>query len=444
MSEGTQAAPPAADSLSVEVREDGGATRWLEVEVPPARTAKSFERAYRGLARSARVRGFRPGKAPLSVLRRLYGSAVAEEVERELVAETLPEALERTGLAPVSEPSVDATVPAEGASFAYRARIEVMPEIPLGDVTGLPAQRPSVVVAESEVDEELETLRQKHAVLVEEPEDTAAQRGHHLTVDFVGRIDGDAFEGGSAQDHTVELGSEQWIPGFEDQLVGARAGEDRTVQVQFPDDYGSPVLAGKAAEFAVHVHALRRREVPALDDEFAKDLGDFETLADVREKIRETLLAAKERRARLEVRRTLLGALIERVPFEVPANLLRERLERRIHSAAHDLEKRGMPRELVGRQLARLEEDWRPLVEREVREEWLLQTLAKRESLQVDDVELDARIAQMAEAQGTNAERLREAYRSAEVLEALRGQILEDKAFEFLLAAASVEDVSDS
>lgn len=444
MSEGTQAAPPAADSLSVEVREDGGATRWLEVEVPPARTAKSFERAYRGLARSARVRGFRPGKAPLSVLRRLYGSAVAEEVERELVAETLPEALERTGLAPVSEPSVDATVPAEGASFAYRARIEVMPEIPLGDVTGLPAQRPSVVVAESEVDEELETLRQKHAVLVEEPEDTAAQRGHHLTVDFVGRIDGDAFEGGSAQDHTVELGSEQWIPGFEDQLVGARAGEDRTVQVQFPDDYGSPVLAGKAAEFAVHVHALRRREVPALDDEFAKDLGDFESLEQVRTRIRETLTTARERHARQELRRSLLDALIERVPVEVPANLVRERLHRRLHSAAHDLRERGIRQQLVEHQLAQWEEEWRPAVEREIREEWLLQELARREGFVVDDAELDERIGRVAEEQGVDAARVRKAYREAGVLDALRQQALEEKAFDFLLAAASVEDVTES
>lgn len=442
MSEGTQVASSAAGGLRVEVREDGAATRWLEVEVPSARAAKSFERAYRGLARSARVRGFRPGKAPLSVLRRMYGPAVAEDVERELIAETLPEALERTGLAPVSEPSIDATAPEEGAAFAYRARIEVKPAIALGDVTALPAQRPSAVVAESDVDEELESLRQRHATLIEEPEDTVAARGHVLNIDFVGRIGGEPFEGGSARDHTVELGSEQLIPGFEEQLLGARAGEDRTLQLRFPEDYGSPVLAGKEAEFSVHVSAVRRREVPALDDEFAKDLGDFETLAQVREKIRDTLVSAKERRAKMELRRTLLGALIERVPVEVPANLLRERLERRLHSAAHDLEKRGLRRELVGRQLARFEEDWRPLVAREIREEWLLQALAEREGLALDDGELDARIERMAEEQRTDSDRLRRAYREAGALDALRAQLLEDKAFEFLLATATIEEVA--
>jgi trigger factor len=182
--------------------------------------------------------------------------------------------------------------------------------------------------------------------------------------------------------------------------------------------------------------------VPALDDEFAKDLGEFETLDQVREKIRETLVAAKERRAKLELRRSLLGALIERVRVEVPANLLRERLDRRLHSAAHDLEKRGVRSELVGRQLARLEEDWRPLVEREIQEEWLLQAVAAREGLQLDDAELDERIDRMAAEQGTDADRLRQAYREAGVLEALRGQLLEDKAFEFLLATADIEEVA--
>ena len=444
MSEGTQTGTNAVrDGFAVSVREEGAVTRWLEVEVPAARVDEAFARAYRGLARSARVRGFRPGKAPISVLRRLYGPAVAEDVERELVSETLPAALERSGLEPVSEPAVDATPPGEGGAFAYRARIEVRPPIALGDVTGLPARRPSAAVSDEDVERELERLRQRHATLVEEPEDTAAARGHFLTIDFVGRIDGEPFEGGSARDHTVELGSDALLPGFEEQLLGAKAGEERIVRVRFPDDYGSPVLAGKEAEFTVHVGAVRRREVPALDDEFAKDLGEFETLAEVRERIRATLVAARERAARLALRRSLLDALLERVSFEVPANLLRERLHRRLHAAAHDLRERGVRGELLDRQLARWEEEWRPAVEREIREEWVLQEVARREGLSVDDAELDERLERLAQEQGADPQRLRKAYREAGALGALRAQFLEDKAFEFLLAAASVQDVAE-
>lgn len=444
MSEGTQAGTISQGGFDVAVREEGAVTRWLEVEVPPTRVDAAFQRAYRSLARSARVRGFRPGKAPASVLRRLYGPAIAEDVERELVSETLPAALERSALAPVSEPTVDATPPSEGGPFSYRARIEVKPPIELGSTEGLPAKRPSASVSDEDVERELETLRQRHATLVEEAEDTPAARGHFVTMDFTGRIDGEAFEGGSAREHSVELGSEQLIPGFEDQLLGAKAGEERIVRVRFPDDYGSPALAGKDAEFTVQVGSVRRREVPVLDDEFAKDLGEFESLEQVRGRIRETLVASRERRARLELRRSLLDALIERVPVEVPANLLRERLHRRLHSASHELRERGVRPELVDRQLAQWEEEWRPAVEREVREEWLLQAVAEREALAIDDEELDARIGRMAEEQRADAARLRKAYREAGALEALRHQLLEEKAFEHLLASADVEDVSGS
>jgi trigger factor len=431
------------EGLRVEVREDGAAARWLEVEVPVERVADAFQRAYRELGRSVRVRGFRPGKTPPAVLRRLYGAAVAEDVERQLVASTLPAALERSALVPVSEPSVDAGVPDEKAPFGYRARIEVKPPIELGDVKALPARRPSAVVRPDDVERELEALRQRHAALVEEPEATEAAPGHFLTIDFTGRIEGQPFEGGSGRDHTLELGAGNMIPGFEEQLTGVRVGEQRTLRVRFPDDYASPALAGKDAEFDVRVVSLRRREVPALDDEFAKDLGDFAELEQVRARIHETLAAARGRQARLGLRRSLMDALIERTPFDLPPGLVRERLHRRLHAAAHELEERGVRRELVDRQLGQWEEEWRPAVEREVREEWLLQEVARREKLAVDDTELDERLARIAEEQGGDAARLRKAYREAGALEALREQVLEEKALEFLLATATIEDVAE-
>jgi trigger factor len=443
MSEGAKAEAVGA-ALRVETREEGPAVRRLEVEVPAEPVAEAFERAYRSLARSARVRGFRPGRTPVSVLRRLYGAAVAEDVERELVSETLGPALERAGLTPVSEPAVDAGPPSEDAAFVYRVRVEIRPPIELGELANLSARRPSTAVTDPDVEGELETLRQRHASLVEEPEETPAARGHFVTIDYVGRIDGQPFEGGSAREQTVELGSGHLLPGFEDQLLGARAGEDRIVRTRFPADFGSPALAGKEAEFEVHVGAVRRREVPELDDEFAKDLGDFEHLDQVRARIRESLTATRERRAKTELRRTLLDGLEARVPFDVPPGLLRERLHRRLHSAAHELEERGVRRELVERQVAQWEEEWRPAVEREIRDEWILQEVARRQGLEASDAELDERLETMAREQESEPARLRKAYREAGLLEALREQVLEDKAFAFLLSLATVEDVAGS
>jgi trigger factor len=428
--------------LRVASRDEGPVTRWLEVEVPPQRVADVFARAYRALGGSARVRGFRPGKAPLSVLRKLYGAAVAEDVERELVNGTLPQALTQSGIEPVSQPRVESDAPVEGAPFQYRARVEVKPAFTLCELEGLPAVRPPAEVGDADVEREIEALRQRHAQMLDEPDDTSASNGHFLQIDFEGRVDGTAFEGGTAKDVTIELGAGQMIPGFEEQLVGARAGEERTLRVRFPDDYGAQALAGKDAEFHVRVAQLRRREVPALDDEFARDLGEFENLEQVRAKIRETLVASRERAAKAAVRRSLLDGLIERVPFDVPPGLVEERLQRRLHSAAHDLEERGVGRNVVDRQVAHWETEWRPLVEREIREEWLLEAVARERSITADDAAVEARLVRIAEERGTDAARLRKAYRDAGLFEAIRAQVVEDEAVEFLLAAAKVDPVA--
>ncbi|RIL02805.1 MAG: trigger factor [Proteobacteria bacterium] len=437
-------ATASAEDLRVESREEGPVTRWIEVEVPAARVDVAFARAYRALGRSARVRGFRPGKAPVSVLRKLYGGAVAEDVERELVGDTLGAALERSSVEPVSQPHVESDAPAEGAAFRYRARIEVKPALALCELSGLPAERPSAAVSDDDVEKELESVRQRHAHFVEEAEGAAAANGHLATMDFEGRIDGVAFDGGTGKDVTVELGAGQLIPGFDEQLVGARAGEERSVRVRFPDDYGNAELAGKDAEFSVRVTSLRRREVPALDDEFARDLGEFETLDEVRAKIRESLVVARERAAKAAVRRSLLDALIERVPFDVPPGLVEDRLRRRLHSAAHDLEHRGVARAIAERQVARWEQEWRPLVEREIREEWILEEIAKAQSITADDAEVDAHFEQMAQEQGTDVAKLKKTYRDAGVLEAIRSQVVEEKAVEFLLRGANVSEIAGS
>lgn len=434
-----------ADELRVESREEGPITRWVEVEVPAAQVSTAFERAYRGLAKSSRVRGFRPGKAPRSVLQKMYGAAVAEDLERELVGDTLAAALQKSGVEPVCQPQVESDPPSEGSPFVYRARCEVKPAFALGEWKGLAAQRPATAVEDAEVEAELESVRQRHATFVEEGEGVVAANGHLIAMDFEGRIDGVAFDGGTAKDVTVEIGAGQLIPGFDEQLVGARAGEDRTVRVRFPDDYAKEDLAGKDAEFQVRVASLRRRELPALDDEFAKDLGnDFASLDQVRAKIRESMTASREQASKATLRRTLLDALIERTPFDVPPGLVEERLHRRMHNASHDLERRGVGRAHVDRQMARWEHEWRPMIEREVREEWLLAEVARANEIDADDSEVEARIARMAEEQGVDAAKMRKAYADAGVLDAIRGQILEEKAVEFLLAEAKVEEVAGS
>ncbi|HEY5657243.1 MAG TPA: trigger factor [Myxococcota bacterium] len=415
----------------------------LEVRVEADRVRKAFDRAYRELARQVRVKGFRPGKAPRSVLERLYGASVAEQLESTLIRETLPDAIEQTALEPVTTPDIDAEPPRAGEDFTYVARIEVAPEIELGDLSGLSARRPRVDVPDADVDRELAMLRERQAPVVEEPEGTQAATGHILSIDFVGRIDGEPFEGGRGREVELELGSGRFITGFEDQLEGACAGEDREVRVTFPADYANAERAGKEAVFDVHVGAVKRRQLAALDDEFAKDLGDFSTLEELRERIRSDLHAMRERAARAELRRTLMDSLIERTPFEVPAGLVEQQLERELGAAAERM-RSAVPDDALHAQLDRWREEWRPGAERTARERLLLEAVVKQQQIEAGEEEIEARLHQIAEHDGIDVQILRKTLGEESALRVARDQLLVDKALDFLASVAKVEEKTGS
>ena len=430
-------------TIRVTTREQGPVVRELEVEVDSRHVRRAFQRAYRDLARQARVRGFRPGKAPRSVLEKLYGASMAEQIGQTLVSETLGDAVEQAGLELITEPEIQAGTPTADGDFCYSARVETKPEIVLPETRGLPARRSQVEVRDEDVEHELEALRQRRAPLLEEPEGTAVAQGHAVQIDFFGRIDGKPFEGGSGRGVGLEIGSGRFIPGFEEQLLGAVTGEDREVRVRFPEGYGNREVAGKEAVFAVHVAEIKRRQVPDLDDEFAKDIGEFETLADLREQIRTDLTSAHLAEAQTALRRSLMDALIERTPFEVPPGLVTRELERQLGAARRRLEG-SVPEPALHAQMERWKEDWRGRAEREVRESLLLETVAAAESIHVDDAEVAERIERLASEQGTDAATLRRAIGEENLRSALRAQIVDEKALDFLVREAKVEEKTDT
>jgi trigger factor len=431
------------DSIRVTASEESAVATSLAVEVDAKRVGKAFDRAYRDLGRKVQVKGFRPGKVPRPVLEKLYAASVAEQLEQVLVAETLGEAIERSGVEPVAEPAIDAETPADGADFRYTARVEVKPEVVLPDTKGLPAIRPAVDVSEEEVADQLEALRRRNAPVLEEPEDTEIEEGHVVTVDFVGRIGGATFEGGSGQGVEIEVGSGRFIPGFEGQLVGAKADADIEIHVTFPDAYANPDLAGKAAVFACHVVAVKRSHIPDLDDEFAKDMGDFDSLDALRERVREDLIAARERESKHVLRNTLMDALIERTVFEVPAGMVERQLERQLRSAYQRLEGQ-VPEEAIASQLEQWREQWRERAERDVRETLILEAVARANGIEVDDSEVDARIEEMASQQGMDVAALRKALGEESFARALRAQLADEKVLDFLVGEAKVAETTDT
>jgi trigger factor len=417
--------------------------RALSIEVEEHEVRDAFERVYRSLSRSVRVRGFRAGKTPRAVLERVYASTVVEEVERLLVNETFAAAVERSGVVPVVEPSIAAEPPKQGQAFRYTAEVEVKPGVELPALDGLPASRPLVQVRDDEVESELEALRLRRAVLEDEPEEARAGDGSLLTVSYEGRIDGQPFEGGSAEGASVEIGAGRLVPGFEDGLRGAQRGERREVSVTFPEDYGAADLRGKHAVFSVTVSALQRRRLPALDDAFAKELGEagIETLAALRERLREVIQARRERAAQETLRRTLIDSLIARTSFEVPPGLVEHQLSQRL-SATHDRLHEVMPHEELHARMSEWRISWRPEAEREVREALLLEAVAAQQGLSATDEEVAARIEAIAREQGLAPERLKKLYDERNLTPGLRVRLREEKTLEFLTSRAKVEETS--
>jgi trigger factor len=423
--------------------EESPVLRVLSVEVDEARVAKAFDAAYRDLGKRVNVRGFRPGKAPRSVLQKLYGPAIAEDIERTLVAETLPDAVEQTGVEPVAEPSIDARPPVQGSPFSYTAKIEVRPAFDLPDLAGLSAEQPAVSVGDEDVDRELENLRERRTTLADEPAGTALAKGHFAVIDYVGRIDGEGFEGGSAQGVNLEIGSGQFLAGFEEQLEGACAGDDREIRVTFPGDYGAEHLAGKEAVFAVHVVGVKRRDVPELDDEFAKALGEFETLAELQARIRSDLLQAAEREAKNGLRKSLMDGLLERVEIPVPPGLVERRLGSRLEMAHRELH-HAFPEDELHAQLGRWREEWRPDAERDVREELLLDAVGVAQGFEAGEEAVDGRLDELAREQGIDPQRLRTAYAEGGMREALAASLIREQALDWLRDQAEIRETSAS
>jgi trigger factor len=262
-------------------------------------------------------------------------------------------------------------------------------------------------------------------------------------IDFAGEVDGRPFEGGSGKAVEVELGAGRFLPDFEGQLEGAAAGEDREVRVAFPTDYGNAQLAGKQARFRVHVSELKRRAVPELDDEFAKDLGDFAGLEALRERIRADLLAMRERASQAELHRSLLDALIERTSFEVPPGLVQRELSRQLHSAQHRLEGH-VEEDALRDQLARWQEEWRPRAERDVRAALLLEAAAERLAIAVEPAEVEARIAEIARERGTTVERLRRGLHEGSLEAGVRVELRDQRVLARLAEQAKVEETAHS
>ncbi|HEX8857143.1 MAG TPA: trigger factor [Thermoleophilaceae bacterium] len=381
---------PAA--LSTKTTELGDSRVRVEVEVPSAEVERELDSAARALGQEMRISGFRRGKVPPPVvIQRVGREAVLEEAIRRGLPNWYEEALADTRLATVGDPKLDVgDYPEKGSPLSFSIEVGVRPDAKLGSYKGLEVGRREPEVANEDVDRELERLRESQASL--ETVDREAQNGDFVVIDFVGTLDGDPFEGGEARGYTLELGSERLIPGFEEQLVGAAAGEQREVRVTFPDDYGAEHLAGNEAVFDTTVKEVKEKRLPELDDDFAAEAGGFDTLDELRSDIEAKLRQADERTIENEFREAALDAAVAEAKVDVPHELVHAKAHEMWHETAHQLQHRGMdPRmylQMMGKEEEELVTESEPQAEQALKRESVLAAIVAAEGIEVSDDEL--------------------------------------------------------
>jgi trigger factor len=415
--------------MQTTVSELPGSRVKVEVEVAAVDVDRAIGRAARALAREMRMPGFRKGKAPPSlVIQRLGFSAVLEEAIREALPEWYEGALLSSAIAPVGDPSVEvvSTPEAEGESLAFQFEIGVRPKAKLGQYKGLEVGRAETEPPAELVDREIERIREGFAKL--EPVERAAAEDDVLLIDFEGLLDGKAFEGGKASDYLLQLGGGQLIEGFEEQLAGVSGGETRQVEVTFPDDYQAEQLAGKEAVFEVEVKEVREKVLPELDDDFASEASEFDSLEELRADIEKRLAEAVSQRAEQDFRAAAVDAAAAVATVDLPDELASARAEERWERAERQLAARGMSSDsflqMQGKTREQVIEDSKPEAEAELKREAVLVAIAEAEAIEVSEAEMTEALAHTAEHERTTPEkllkRLQENGRDAMVREDIR------------------------
>jgi trigger factor len=425
-----------------------GLKREFKVVVPVADLASKVEARLDELKGQVRINGFRPGKVPVTHLKRLYGRAVMAETIEAAVREANSQIVTERGYKLVREPQVklpeekDAVEQViEGKTdLAYTVEIEILPPIELADFKGIQVERLSAEVTEAQIDEAVQRIAEQSRPFAARGEGAKAESGDRAVIDFTGKIDGTPFEGGTGGDVTLHLGSGTFIPGFEDQLVGAAVGETRTVKVTFPQTYPAEHLAGKEAEFEVTVKALEAPQPVTVDDEFAKSLG-LESLAKLREMVKGRLAQEHAAMSRQKVKRVLLDELDAKHKFGPPPSLVEDEFNNVWKTIQDDLASRKRTFEDEGTTEEKAKDEYRGIAERRVRLGLVIAEIGDKNAIKVTDEELSRAVMERARQMPGQEQKVWEFYRNnPDALAGLRAPIFEDKVIDYILELAKITD----
>jgi trigger factor len=429
-------------ALKVEVENLSEVKRKLKIEVPSTEVTQEVDRAYRELGKRAKVKGFRPGKVPRSVLEMYYRKEIEQEVSDTLVRRSLGEALKDKEVEPINLNWPEALPPVvAGQDYRYIVELEVPPEFTAQNYLNLKLEAPEVEVKDEEVDERLEEIRQANALLKPPAEDRGVKDGDFVVLDYQGYFAGEPVEGAKAEGTYIEVGSGKFNLDFERNLVGLKEGAEARFAVSLPNDFANPLIAGKVIEFEIKILEVKEKVVAELDETFARNLGgNFQTMADLRTAVREDIIKGKERERQAYLENQVADQLLAHHEFEVPPSLVQQEQESMLRDQLQRFGQHGM--NIANMDTTKMVEVLKPMAERRVRVKLILARIAQQENLTVDDAELDASLARIAVHSGRDVAEVKKFYEEHNLKGILRQELQDEKTMKMVLDKAEISAIA--
>lgn len=422
--------------MSVQVEQLEKNMAKLTVEVPAEELEKAIQSAYMKQKGKISLPGFRKGKVPRHMIEKMYGVEIFfEDAANELISQEYPKAVDESGLDIVSRPTVDVEQIEKGKPFIFTAEVAVKPEVTLGKYMGVQVTKIDTSVTDEEIDEEINKERENNARTIT-VEDRPVADGDTAVIDFEGFVEGNPFEGGKGENHSLVIGSHSFIDTFEEQLIGKNTGDELEVKVTFPEEYHAEELAGKPAVFKVRINEIKAKELPELDDDFAQDVSEFDTLLEYRESVKTKLTERKEAAAKRDKEEEALGKIVDKSKMDIPEAMIETQVGNMVNEFASRMAQQGLTMEqymqFTGMTPEKMQEQMKPEALKRIKTSLVLEQIAKEENIEVTDEEVEAEVARMAEMYGMEADKLKEYMGDAEK-ESMKKDLAVQKAVDLIM-----------
>ena len=413
----------------------------LNVTIEASKFDEAMKKVYFKSAKYFNIPGFRKGKAPMNIVEKYYGKEIFyEDTFNEVVPDELEKAVEENKLEVVSRPNIDITQIGKGQDLIFTAVFQIKPEPKLGKYKGVEIEKIEYKVTDEDINHELGHMQEHNSRLVS-IDDRPVEKGDIANIDFEGFVDGVAFEGGKAENHDLEIGSNTFIPGFEDQVIGMKIDEEKDINVKFPDEYFSKDLAGKDATFKVKVNEIKKKELPKLDDEFAKDVSEFDTLKELKENIKEKKQKENDERAKYETQDAVIKTVCENMKVEIPSGMIETETENMLRDMEQRLAYQGLKLDqylqIMGKTKEDMQKEYEPQAIEAIKSRLALEAVIKAEKIEVADIDVEEKMKEMAKNYGKENDE--EFMKNENVIDYIKKGLESEKALEFLVENAKIK-----